>query len=54
MNNYMSKKDKNRLIGMIGNTKLDDEDQIYDLAVELCKWSVRLRSEILRRSMEEL
>ena len=49
----MSKKDKHRLIGLIGNTKLDDEDQVYDLAVELCKWSVRLRSEILRRTEEE-
>ena len=53
MNNYMSKKDKYRLIGKINCTKLNDEDQIYDLAVELCRWSVRLRSEILRRSEEE-
>lgn len=49
----MSKKDKHRLIGKINNTKLNDEDQIYDLAVELCRWSVRLRSEILKRSEEE-
>lgn len=49
----MSKKEKHRLIGKIKNTKLNDEDQIYDLAVELCRWSVRLRSEILKRSEEE-
>ena len=52
MNNFMSKKDKYRLIGKINSTKLNDEDQVYDLAVELCRWSVKLRSEILRRSEE--
>lgn len=52
MNNFMSKKEKHRLISKIKNTKLNDEDQIYDLAVELCRLSVKLRSEILRRSEE--
>lgn len=51
--NYMSKKEKKKLILMINNTRLNDEDSVYDLAVELCRWSVRLRSEILRRSEEE-
>ena len=51
--NYMSKKEKKKLILMINNTRLNDEDNVYDLAVELCRWSVRLRSEILRRGEEE-
>lgn len=50
--NFMSKKERKKLVHMINNTKLDDENEIYDLAIELCNWSVRLRAEILRR--EEL
>ena len=50
---YLSKKDKTRLINKINNTKIDDEEQVFDLAILLCRWSVKLRSEILRRSEYE-
>ena len=53
--NFMSKKDRKRLVHMINNTNLNDENELYDLAIELCNWSVRLRAEILRREeFEEL
>ncbi len=52
MKNFMSKKERNKLINMINSTRLDNEDQVYDLAVELCNVSVRLRAEILRRCEE--
>lgn len=51
----MSKKERKKLVHQINNTKLDNEDEIYDLAIELCNWSVRLKAEILRRAeLEEL
>ena len=45
----MSKKEKNKLVHLINNTNLNSENQIWDLAVELERWSVRLRAEVLRR-----
>ena len=45
----MSKKQKKKLIWKINNTRLDNEDDVFDLAIALCRCSVRLRSEILRR-----
>ena len=38
-----------KLVHLINNTRLDDEDSIWDLAVELENVSVRLRAEVLRR-----
>lgn len=49
MNNFMSKKDRKKLIHLINNTKLNNENEIWDLAVELSRISVKLRAEILRR-----
>lgn len=49
----MSKKERKQLIRMINDTNLKSENQVYDLAVELCNWSVRLRAEILRRCEED-
>lgn len=49
MNNFMSKKDRKKLIHLINNTKLNNENEIWDLAVELSRISVRLRAEVLRR-----
>ena len=40
---------KNKLVHLINNTNLNSENQIWDLAVELERWSVRLRAEVLRR-----
>lgn len=48
MSNIMSKKDKQRLINLINKTKLNNENQIWDLAVELERVSVGLRAKILR------
>ena len=49
MNNILSKKEKKKLINLINNTNLSNENQIWDLAVELGRYSVKLRAEILRR-----
>lgn len=49
----MSKKQKKKLLWKINNTRLDNEDDIFDLAITFCRWSVKLRSEILRRHEEE-
>ena len=49
MSNIMSKKDRNKLINLINKTKLNSENQIWDLAIELEKVSISLRAEILRR-----
>ena len=48
-NNILSKKERNRLVHKINNTKLHNEDEVWDLAVELSRISVQLRAEILRR-----
>lgn len=53
MKNFMSKKERKELVNMINSTRLNDENQVYDLAVELCNVSVRLRAEILRRCDED-
>lgn len=45
----MSKKEKNKLINLINKTKLNNENDIWDLAVELSRISVQLRAEVLRR-----
>lgn len=49
MSNIMSKKDRNKLINLINKTKLNSENQIWDLAIELERVSISLRAEILRR-----
>ncbi|MBQ6219947.1 MAG: hypothetical protein IJH63_00740 [Methanobrevibacter sp.] len=49
----MSKKQKKKMLWKISNTRLDNEDEVFDLAISFCKWSVRLRSEILRRYEED-
>jgi hypothetical protein len=49
MSSFMSKKDKKKLIQLINNTRLNNENDIWDLAVELENMSVRLRAEVLRR-----
>ena len=49
MGSFMSKKDRKKLIQLINNTRLNNENDIWDLAVELENMSVRLRAEVLRR-----
>lgn len=53
MKNFISNKERKKLIYKINNTRLNNEDDIFDLAITLCRWSVRLRSEILKRQEEE-
>lgn len=45
--NYMSKKEKKELLNLVQNVKIDEEDSVWDLGVELCRWSVKLRATIL-------
>lgn len=45
--NYLSKKEKKELINLVKSVKVDDEDSVWDLGVELCRWSVKLRASVL-------
>ena len=49
MSNIMSNKERKKLIQLIKNVNLGNEDQVWNLAVELGNVSVRLRANILRR-----
>ena len=49
MSNIMSNKERKKLIQLIKNVNLGNEDQVWNLAVELSKVSGRLRANILRR-----
>ena len=46
---FITKKERNKLVGIVGNMDLCDEDSVWDVGVELGLWSVRLRSEVLSR-----
>ena len=47
--NILSKKDKDILIKLLENVKLNDEDEIFDLAITLERMSIRLRSKIIQQ-----
>jgi len=47
---FLSKKDKRRLLGLVHNTDWSDEDSVWECGVELGKFSVMLRAEVLRRA----
>ena len=52
-NSLISKKEKKELYTLIGNVDWCDEDSIFDLGIELGRYSVFLRSKVLE-SKEEL
>ena len=47
MSNIMSNKERKKLIQLIKNVNLGNEDQVWNLAVELGKVSVHLRANIV-------
>lgn len=47
MVNYLSKKEKKELVKLVQNVQVDKEDSVWDLGVELCRWSVKIRASIL-------
>ena len=49
-NPFLVKKDRKRLLSLVHSTDWCDEDAVWDCGVELCRFSVLLRSEVLRRS----
>lgn len=48
MSGYLSNKEKKELIKLIKDVDINDEDSVYDLGVELCRWSVKLRASIIK------
>lgn len=51
--NYISKKEKKELINLVTTASIKDEDSMWNLAVELGKWSVKIRATILSQEDEE-
>ena len=47
--NYLSKKEKRELLKLIENVNIKDEDSVWDLGVELCRWSVKIRADIITK-----
>lgn len=47
---FLSKKDKRRLFGLVHSTDWGDEDSVWECGVELCRFGVMLRAEVLRRA----
>lgn len=47
---FLTKRDRKRLLSLVHNTDWSDEDSVWDCGVELCRFSVQLRSEVLRRT----
>ena len=52
-NPLLSRKDKNKLIALIGSLDVCDEDSVFDIGVELEHWSIKLRSLVLSRSSDD-
>ena len=50
----VTKKERKKLLALIGNTDWSDEDSVWNLGVELGNWSVKIRGEILRRNGEDM
>lgn len=46
---FLSKRDRKRLLSLVHSTDWRDEDSVWDCGVELCRFSVLLRAEVLRR-----
>lgn len=47
----LSKRDVGVLVRLLDGVDWCDEDSVFDLGVELGRWSVRLRSLVLERSV---
>ena len=50
VHNFISKKERNRLIHRIRSMDWSDEEAVNDFAIDICFLSVKLRSEIIRRN----
>ena len=51
--NYLSKKDKNRMMNLIRKTNPNNENQVFGLAMELERWSHGLMANVIREDDEE-
>ena len=49
----VSKRDVDALVRSLEGVRWCDEDSVWDFGVLLGRWSVRLRSEVLRRSVDD-
>lgn len=47
---FVSKKERNRIIGLLGNMDLCDEDSVWDVALDLESFSILLRSRVLEEN----
>lgn len=48
--NFLTRKERNRLVYRIKSMDWGDEDDVFNFAVDMCYLSVKLRGEIIRRS----
>lgn len=46
---FISKRERNKILGLLGNMDVCDEDSVWDVAIELEYFSVMLRSNVLSR-----
>ena len=49
MVNYLTKKEKKQLINLVQNVNIKDEDSVWDLGIELSRWSIRLQAKVLTK-----
>lgn len=47
---FLTKKERKKLISLVSNVDWYDENEVWNVGVSLNTWSVKIRSEILRRS----
>lgn len=52
-NPFLSKRDRKMLLKLVHSTDFCDESAVWDCGVELCRFSVLLRSEVLKRSCDD-
>lgn len=47
---FLTKKERKKLLNTINNVNWSDEDSVWDVGIALNSWSIKIRSEVLRRS----
>lgn len=50
---FLTKNERKELLNLVRNVDWCNESSVWSVGVELSKWSVKLRAEILRRSSDE-
>ena len=54
MDCFISKKERNKIMGLLGNMDLCDEDSVWDVGVALESFSILLRTRVLEKCSDDM